>query len=131
MSLRHPTRLVQRQVEDLRSLFPGLRDGGVEPVHRARVSTRRIREALPLLAGTHRVEDAATELKEIARALGAVRELDVMRDVLAAAEEWIPAGAPAAAVARQSLAAEQDSARRQLIKVFERASAERALRTFA
>jgi CHAD domain-containing protein len=129
MPLRHPTRLVQRQVEDLSLLFPRLRDGGVEDVHRARVSTRRLRAALPLIAGAQRLENAARVLKEIRRALGEVRELDVMREVLTAAENGVPAGAAAAAVARQSLAVEQERARRQLIKTLEGTRAERALRT--
>ena len=128
MSLHHPTRLVQRHVKDLRLLFPRLRDGDVEDVHQARVATRRLREALPLMASAHPVEDTARMLKDVARALGAVRELDVMREALIAAEEWVPAGAAAAAVARRSLAGRQDGARRQLIKTLERSRAEGILR---
>ena len=127
MSRRHPTHLIQRHVEDLRLLFPRLRDGGVDDVHRARVTTRRLREALPLITAAHPVEHAASTLKDVARALGAVRELDVMRETLIAAEEWIPAGAAAAAVARRSLAEHHDGAQRQLIKTIERVRAERAL----
>ena len=128
MPRRHPTRLIQRHVDDLRLLFPRLRDGGVDDVHRARVTTRRLREALPLIAAAHPVDDAAKTLKDVARALGAVRELDVMRETLIAAEEWVPAGAAAAAVARRSLAERHEDAQRQLIKTIERTRAERALR---
>src|SRR5262245_30978349 len=125
---RHPTRLIQRHGDDLRLLFPRLRDGGVEDVHRARVTTRRLREALPLIAAAHPVEEAAKTLKDVARALGAVRELDVMRETLIAAEEWVPAGAAAAAVARRSLVEPHEDAQKQLIKTIERTRAERTLR---
>src|SRR5262245_13686846 len=127
MPRRHPSCLIQRHVDDLRRMFPRLRDGGVEDVHRARVTTRRLREALPLIAATHSIEDAAKTLKEVARALGDVRELDVMRETLIAAEEWVPGGAAAAAVARRSLVEPHDAAQRQLIKTIERTRAERAL----
>jgi CHAD domain-containing protein len=128
MSRRHPARLIERHVDDLRLLFPRLRDGGVEDVHRARVATRRLRETLPLIAAAHPVDDAAKTLKDVARALGAVRELDVMRETLIAAEEWVPAGAAAAAAARRSLVERHEDAQRQLIKTIERTRAQRALR---
>jgi CHAD domain-containing protein len=59
--------------------LPGVGQGSVEAVHRARVASRRLREVLPLLT-----LDRPTALKikrrlcEVTRRLGDVRELDVL-----------------------------------------------------
>ncbi len=52
--------------------------GDGEGLHRARVATRRLREALPLVTGSTRERRRLRrELRRITRALGPVRELDV------------------------------------------------------
>jgi CHAD domain-containing protein len=52
--------------------------GDRDAVHRSRVSTRRLREALPLVKGRGRERRRLRrELRRITRALGPVRELDV------------------------------------------------------
>src|SRR6187431_407695 len=62
MKRTNPSELIIRQrLSALSRTLPGARKGDVQAVHQARVATRRIREALPLLT----------------RALGPVRELDV------------------------------------------------------
>jgi CHAD domain-containing protein len=69
--------LLRQRIAALRRMLPGARSGDVRAVHQARVATRRLREAMPLLAaGKHgrRIERAARELTTV---LGAVRELDV------------------------------------------------------
>jgi len=61
--------------------------GHVEGVHRARVASRRLREAWPLVVDAERGQGkaAARDLRGFTRALGGVREMDVARQVLAAA----------------------------------------------
>jgi CHAD domain-containing protein len=52
--------------------------GDVEALHRSRVATRRLREALPLVKGRGRERRRLRrELRRVTRALGPVRELDV------------------------------------------------------
>jgi CHAD domain-containing protein len=52
--------------------------GDGEALHRSRVSTRRLREALPLVKGSGRERRRLRrELRRVTRALGPVRELDV------------------------------------------------------
>ena len=71
------TLLLQQRVAALRRMLPGARHGDVRSVHQARVATRRLREALPLIAAGkagRRLERAARSLTGV---LGPVRELDV------------------------------------------------------
>ena len=73
-------RLVTRRSDALVAALPAALDGEVASVHAARVASRRLREVLPVLRG-HR--DAGQlrwlrrHVRDITRALGPVRELDV------------------------------------------------------
>jgi len=52
--------------------------GDVDAVHRSRVATRRLREALPLVKGRGRERRRLRrELRRVTRSLGPIRELDV------------------------------------------------------
>src|SRR5512143_1392383 len=69
--------LLQQRVGAVRRMLPGARSGDVRAVHQARVATRRLREALPLVSAGkpgRRLERAARNLTGV---LGTVRELDV------------------------------------------------------
>ena len=62
----------------LAEAWPGVITGDAQAVHRARVATRRLREALPVLDGEHRgVRRLRRDLRALTGALGPVRELDV------------------------------------------------------
>jgi CHAD domain-containing protein len=66
---------------------PAARAGAVEGVHHLRTTTRRLRTALDLfrdLTDPDWADRLIDELKSLAGALGAVRDLDVLRDRLAA-----------------------------------------------
>jgi CHAD domain-containing protein len=68
---------LRQRVAALRRMLPAARTGDVRGLHQARVATRRLREAMPLLeAGKHgrRIERVAKQLTGV---LGGVRELDV------------------------------------------------------
>ena len=58
-------------------LLPAARDGHAESIRQARVATRRLREALPLLAPGPRGRALGKTVRRLTRALGPVRELDV------------------------------------------------------
>ncbi|PWT86004.1 MAG: hypothetical protein C5B57_01905 [Blastocatellia bacterium] len=63
--------------------FPGLEHGDVEALHRTRVASRRLREALPLLVLDHdTAQNLARRLRKVTRALGPARELDVQALVI-------------------------------------------------
>lgn len=58
--------------------LPRLQEGDVEGVHRARVASRRLREALPIVAGgLPGAKRIRRTLRRLRRALGPVREMDV------------------------------------------------------
>ncbi|MDE3154491.1 MAG: CHAD domain-containing protein [Acidobacteriota bacterium] len=70
--------MLDRRVEAFAKVLPRLRDGDVEGIHRARVATRRLREALPVVAAAApQARKLRRTLRDLGRALGAVRELDV------------------------------------------------------
>ena len=75
--------------------IPGVKRGDVKAIHRARVATRRLREALPVVSSlTEGAARLQRDLRRVTRTLGPVRELDVARAVLAegaADEAWPPA----------------------------------------
>jgi CHAD domain-containing protein len=58
--------------------LPGLDDGDVEALHRARVASRRLREAFPLLRlNGESARKLARRLRKVTKQLGPARELDV------------------------------------------------------
>jgi CHAD domain-containing protein len=62
----------------LAEAWPGVVSGEAAAVHRARVATRRLREALPVLDGDRRgVRRLRKDLRSLTCSLGPVRELDV------------------------------------------------------
>jgi CHAD domain-containing protein len=59
--------------------LPAAASGEVTAIHKARVASRRLREALPIFAGRRRNARTLTrEVRDVAKALRAVRELDVL-----------------------------------------------------
>jgi CHAD domain-containing protein len=78
MKRTNPSELLIRQrLSALSRTLPGARKGDVHAVHQARVATRRIREALPLVAPGKSGKSLTKSVRRLTRALGRVRELDV------------------------------------------------------
>src|SRR6476620_3261856 len=91
------TLLLQQRVTAIRRMLPGARDGDVRAVHQARVATRRLREALPLIDAGKAGRRLGRVARSLTGVLGPVRELDValqMLDELARSN-----GGPARAIA--------------------------------
>src|SRR3954464_2740810 len=108
--------LLQQRLAALRRTLPGARRGDVGAIHQARVATRRLREALPLVAAGkagRRLERVARELTGV---LGTVRELDVAVEML----DGLPRknGVPSAAVAclRRAINEERRALQRETTK---------------
>ena len=60
--------------------MPAAQSGDMRSVHQARVATRRLREALPVLrksVNNHALDRVRHQVRQMTRALGPVRELDV------------------------------------------------------
>src|SRR5262245_29002293 len=73
------TSAFHERLDALARELSGVEEGNVGALHRARVASRRLRELLPLLPldrSTNR--KLARRLKKATRALGVVRELDVL-----------------------------------------------------
>lgn len=109
--------LLQQRVTALRRKLPGARSGDVRAVHQARVATRRLREALPLVrAGKpgRRLERVARDLTGV---LGTVRELDVALEMLDGLTRTTGVSSAAVtclhrAMAHERLALQRESAKR-------------------
>ena len=94
-----PAEIVIRQrARALERSLPGAQKGDVALVHEARVATRRLREAVPLIFAGARGRKVERRMRRLTRALGPVRELDVALQTL---DELSTGGAvPAASIAR-------------------------------
>jgi CHAD domain-containing protein len=90
----HRELLIRQRIQTLSRALPGAREGSVTSVHQARVATRRLREALPLVASGNVRRKLQRRVRRLTRALGVVRELDV---VLLLLEEFANSGYASAA----------------------------------
>ena len=74
--------LIRQRLNALTRALPGAKLGDPLPLHEARVATRRLREALPLVAPGSRGRKLERQVRRLTRALGPVRELDVALEML-------------------------------------------------
>src|SRR5918993_3701833 len=87
--------LLRQRVSALRRMLPGARSGDAKAVHQARVATRRLREAMPLLDAGKPGRQIDRLARDLTGVLGTVRELDVALLMLAELErtDGIPSSA--------------------------------------
>jgi CHAD domain-containing protein len=78
--------LILQRLRALSRTLPGARQGDVNTIHQARVATRRLREALPLVVDGRRRRRLEKRVRVLTRQLGPVRELDVVLQTLDALE---------------------------------------------
>lgn len=104
--------LIRQRLRALEKNLPAAARGNMNALHQARVASRRIREALPLLATGGRVRQLERQVRKITQALGPVRELDVALQILDEMERSGEASRSAVARLRQTVARE-----RQLLQV--------------
>ena len=69
--------LIRQRLRAVTRGLPGTRKGDAHSLHQTRVATRRLREALPLVASGSRGRKLEKTARRVTRALGPVRELDV------------------------------------------------------
>ena len=92
-------------------------DGEVEPLHRCRVATRRLREILPLCAADcprGPARRARRRVRQVGRALGDVREMDVAVEMVAEPGHVDRLDPAAAARVRRYLLDERDERRERM-----------------
>jgi CHAD domain-containing protein len=127
-----PVALLDQQAKVLRTQLDGVYDGRVDAVHAARVATRRIRELLTLaVPGEGANDDLKDAYKDVGRALGRVRDIDVQIGLIRDLERHAPQTAPSLVLVRQDHERDRLAGMRRLIKTLERLDVEAVLRRIA
>ena len=112
--------VLRTRLDALLQALPAAGKGDVGGVHRARVASRRLRAAIPLLSrGAARKLERT--MRRLTRALGPVRELDVTIGIVDQLEADRALSRPAAAALRQALGGERQRLRTMLVREIERA----------
>jgi CHAD domain-containing protein len=96
-------RLVRQRADALTRTLCAARTGDVDGIHQARVATRRLREALPLLPAGGRRRRVVNAVRKLTQALGPVRELDVSLEGLRELELRRPQWKTALGCAREMM----------------------------
>ncbi|MDQ3486459.1 MAG: CHAD domain-containing protein [Acidobacteriota bacterium] len=110
--------LLDTRARALRRYLPSAVAGDDRGVHQARVASRRLREAVPVLSTGlkgSKAKKAGRKIRRLTRALGTVRELDVtlgLLDELATAEDL---SRPALQEVRLHVVAERDRLRKAML----------------
>lgn len=109
--------LWSKRLEDLTAVWPKFLSGDVKGLHRARVASRRIREALPVVAATAsraKVKRLHKKVREVTRVLGPIRELDVELELIEAADTPGSPHRRALALMRREVASRRRALRKDL-----------------
>jgi CHAD domain-containing protein len=78
-------RLWRKRLNELSAVWPDFVGGRTGGLHKTRVASRRIREALPIVgadAAPAKVKKLGKKMRALTRSLGPIRELDVELDIL-------------------------------------------------
>lgn len=110
--------LLRQRLVLLMQAMPAAQAGDETSVHQARVASRRLRQALPLLsarADADALHRAGRRVRRITRALGPVRELDVTLSLLAELERRHAAPLRALARVREAVIEQRTRRRRDML----------------
>ncbi len=125
---RPTTRLLQRLSRALKRHLPQAVKGDDRGVHQARVTTRRLREAVPVLTTGlkgSKAGKARRKIRRLTRALGTVRELDVTLSLLDQLARSPQVSRAAVEDVRARVIAERDARRKVMIERLERVNADK------
>jgi CHAD domain-containing protein len=131
---RVTTLLLQRLARALARHLPTAVAGDDRGVHQARVASRRLREAVPVLAtGLHgnKAGKAQRKIRRLTRALGTVRELDVTLGLLDALARSPTLSRVAVEDVRAHVIAERDGRRAEMLKRLDRVNVDKLARRLA
>jgi CHAD domain-containing protein len=110
--------LLRQRLVSLLQAMPAAQAGDETSVHQARVASRRLREALPVLgarADEDKLDRVQRRVRRITRALGPVRELDVTLSLLAELEGKGAAPVRAIERVRKAVIDERQKRRREML----------------
>jgi CHAD domain-containing protein len=119
--VQHSTALVgllRQRLVTLLDAMPAAQAGDTRSVHQARVASRRLREALPVLgasANRQTLTRLRRQVRRMTRALGPVRELDVALDHLSQLGSRNVISSRAVGRVRQTVARERLARRRDML----------------
>jgi CHAD domain-containing protein len=125
---RVTSRLLQRRARALERHLPAAVAGEDIGVHQARVATRRLREAVPVLAKGlkhSKAGKARRKIRRLTRALGTVRELDVTLQLISDLMQSGKLSRPALEEVRRHVIEERDRRRGVMLERLEAVDAEK------
>jgi len=131
---RVTTLLLQRLTRTLERHLPTAVAGDDTGVHQARVTSRRLREAVPVLATGlegSKAGKAERKIRRLTQALGTVRELDVTLGLLDNLARSPQLSRTAVEDVRAHVIAERDSRRAEMLKRLDRVNMEKLGRRLA
>jgi CHAD domain-containing protein len=109
--------LLRRLLDRLTRALPGLQQGDIRALHRARVASRRLRELVPVLQLEHaESKKLSRRLRKLTSQLGAVRELDVLMVGIDELHDSRPDQSSALARVGVAVSKDRDHARRKLFR---------------
>ncbi len=111
--------LIRQRVTALGRALPAATKGDVTSLHLARVATRRLRAALPLVAPGRKSEKLARSVRKLTQALGPVRELDVALLILNELEDSEDVPRPAVQRLRGAIGEERQQLQGELQRLLE------------
>lgn len=111
-----PELLLRQRVGALRRVLGGVRHGEPRAIHQARVATRRLREALPLVGAGKPGRRLGQLARRLTQTLGPVRELDVALGMLADFEAESDVPTAALACLRDAIGDERQSLHRAVAR---------------
>jgi CHAD domain-containing protein len=129
-----PVTLLRHRLLLLLRAVPAASAGDETSVHQARVASRRLRAALPVLgvrADTQTLDRLRRQVRRITRALGPVRELDVALTHLEAFAPRAHLSARATSAVRQALNADRLARRREMLDALTPGAMEKLRRRLA
>jgi CHAD domain-containing protein len=112
-------RLWSKRLHELTSVWPDFVGGRTTGLHKVRVASRRIREALPVVAvaaPASKVKKLNRKMRDLTRYLGPIRELDVELDLLEHESKHPDIPSRAVETMRREIASKRDGLRHGLEK---------------
>ncbi len=110
-------RLWQKRLNELTAVWPDFVSGRTDGLHKTRVASRRIREALPIVGAggaPSKIKKLGKKMRALTRSLGPIRELDVELDILAVRSKSGAAPGRALEIVRREVASRRQVLREEL-----------------
>lgn len=110
-------RLWRKRLNELSAVWPDFVSGHTTGLHKTRVASRRIREALPIVgvaASSQKVKKLDRKMRSLTRSLGPIRELDVELALIEDRTATDGLSARALEIVRREIASRRQALRREL-----------------